>query len=189
MKIWRVDYSDSIYTDASMQNIKWFRGLRYFDGIPLNDRFPKDATLEVRTERIPTDFFRAGVFWIVSAKLRNILEDHGVEAEYFSVRVLDRRANMLNGSWRCFNPLLAVDWFDWSQSKYVVEQTFATKITVVAARQELLNGVPLALAQRTIPDLVAVSDELAATITENGCTGFVFREPHQWTSPADPVLS
>lgn len=189
MKIWCVDYRDSVYTDAAMLDVTQFRGLRYFDGIRLNDRFPKDATLEVRTKRPLTDFFRAGVFWIVSAKLRSILDAHSVEAEYFPVRLLDSKGGMLTGSWWCLNPLLALDWFDWSQSKYVAEQTFASDITLVVARQEVLDGVPLALAQRTIPDLVAVSDGLATAIINNGCTGVVFREPHEWTNPKNPVLS
>jgi hypothetical protein len=41
MKIWCIDYRDSVYTDAAMLDVTQFRGLRYFDGMRLNDRFPK----------------------------------------------------------------------------------------------------------------------------------------------------
>lgn len=187
MKIWCVDYKKSTYTDASMQDVTRFRGLRYFDGVKLGDRFPSDATLEVRTKHYPTDFFRAGVFWFFSTKLRNILESHRVEAEYFPVRLVARKGEAIDGAWWCFNPTLLLNWFDWAQSQYVAEKEFATKIKTIAVKQEVLDGVPLALAERTIPDLIAVSDELAESIAESGCTGIVFRDPDEWHNPVNPV--
>lgn len=189
MRIWCADYRNSTYTDAAMRDVTRFRAMKYFDGATLAGQFPSDASVEVRTKRPPTDFFRAGVFWIVSAKLRQILESHRVEAEYFSVQLVDRRGKPRDGAWWCFNPTLVLDWFDWSRSQYVAEKNFATEIKTITARPEVLDGVPLAVAERTIPDLVAVSDELAAAIAESGCTGVVFREPSEWRNPVDPVNS
>ncbi len=181
MKIWRIDYNDSTYTDALMQNLPLFRGLKFFRGASLKEHFPNNATVEIRTKRSPTDSFRAGSFWIVSTKLRKILETHEVDAEYFPLQVVDKKGNKLEGTWWCFNPKLVVDWFDWSRSKYLFEQGFATEITAVHVNEEVLSGVPLAVAARTIPVLVAVSDGLAAAVVENGCTGIVFCEPHKWS--------
>ncbi len=187
--IWCVDYSDSTYTDAAMQDVTRFRGMKFFRGEKLEGQFPPDATVEVRTNRSPTDSFRAGVFWIISGRLRTILESNDVEAEYFSVRLVDTKGKKFDGSWWCFNPTLVLDWFDWSHSEYVAEQNFATEIKAIRAKSEVLQGVPLAVAERTIPALVVVSDDLAGTIAENHCTGVVFREPNQWKNPVDPLQS
>jgi hypothetical protein len=165
-----------------------FRGIKYFNGISLRERFPQDATVEVRTERPPTDFFRAGVFWIISSKLRSILESHGVEAEYLSVRLVNRSGHSLGGDWWCFDPTVVLDWFDWLQSEYVPEQNFATDIKTVRAKQGVLTDLPLAVAERTIPDLVAVSNGLAASIVHGGCIGVLFRDPQDWQNPVNPVI-
>lgn len=188
MKILCVDYSDSQYTDAKMRNLSRFRGLKLFRGEKLHERFPSNAVIEIRTKRPPTDFFRAGSFWIISEKLRQILESKNVEAEYFSVRLEDRIGNWIDGTWWCFNPILVLNWFDWSRSEFVFEQNFATEIKTVRVKYEVLDGVPLAVAERTIPVLVAVNDELAATINQSGCIGVLFVEPHEWKNPVDPLL-
>lgn len=189
MKIWCQNYNNATYTDAAMQDVTRFRGMRFFNGNRLRDSFPTDATVQVRTKRKPTDYFEAGMFSIISEKLRLILERFDVEAEYFPVRLVHRRGNSLDGSWWCFNPLLVRDWFDWSKSQYVDEQNFATEIRVLVATENVLTGLPLAVSARTIPRLVAVSDALVEEIIDQGCTGVVFREPHEWTDPVNPVQS
>lgn len=187
MKIWCTDYRDRVFTDAAMRDVERYRGLHLFTGAKLAGRFPSDATLDLRSKRYPSDFVRAGVFWIVSSRLRGILDAHGVEAEYFPVTILCRGGERVSGEWYCFNPTVVADWFDRSRAHFVAESGFATDIETIAVRPGVFGAAPLAVAERTIPDLVGVSDAVAASIEAAGCTGVLFRDPEAWRNPTNPL--
>lgn len=187
MKIWCLDYRDQIYTDATMRNVTRYRGMKFFRGIRYAEQFPSDGTVEVKSKRPPTDFFHAGIFWVISSKIRDILEFYNVEAEYFRLRVVDKKGNSFVGEWWCFNPTLVLNWFDRSQSRFVLEQDFATHIESIVINSAVLNDVPLSVAEKTIPVLVCARDDIAKSIVSNKCSGVVFRDPQDWQNPANPV--
>jgi|GEM_PF-3275455 hypothetical protein len=187
MKIWCETFDDKNYTDAKMSDLTKLRGVKLLRGAIGSKAFPSDVYVEIRSSTRPTDFFRAGIFWIISAKLRSLLDSHNVESEYFPVGLRNKRGQELEGNWFCFNPTLILDWFDWSDSRFKMEQNFATEIKKLKSKPDGIGRHPLAVAARTIPVLIALSDELARDIIECGCTGVVFRDIKDWKDPVDPV--
>jgi hypothetical protein len=188
MKIWCQDYRDRVWVDAAMRDVSRFRGLSFCEGERLSDRFPADATVELRTRRSPTDYFSAGVFPFVSAKLRSILEAHQVQAEFLPVVLTRKKGEPIAETWYCFNPLVTSDWFDRTRSVFTPEQRFATKIERVAIDEARCGDEPLVVAENTIPDLIAVRDDLADAILSAGCTGVVFKLAKDWRNPTNPVV-
>lgn len=187
MFIWCTDYNDENYTDAVMQELRRFRGLKLFRGERLKERFPVDATILVQSNKPPTDFFRAGVFWIISDRLRRVLESHEVEGELLPLRLVDKQRSQINGAWWCFNPTLVLDCFDWCNSRYVLEQNFATQINVLRIKDDVIGNKSLVVTERTIPVLVVVGESLAKSIVNAGCTGVVFRKSEDWRNPEHPA--
>jgi hypothetical protein len=185
MKIWCLDYRDRVFTDAAMQDVRRYSGLDLFSGAI--GQFPTNSIIKLKSKRTPTDFFRAGEFWIVSLKLKGILDSRDVEAEYFPVSVINKAGEAVSGAWYCFNPTLILDWFDRSKSKFVAEHGFATHIEAIALNLTALGEVPLAVAAKTLPELVGVRDDVAESIVANGCTGVVFRDSQDWQNPVNPV--
>jgi hypothetical protein len=184
--IWCRDFRDRFYTDAAMRDVTRYRGIAFMSGRSVRDRFPADAIIEIRNKRRPTDFFMAGPYPVVSAKLKSILDRFSVEAEYLHIQIVGRHDPP--GEWFCFNVTKMANCFDRVNSQYTTEQDFATDIERVAINEAVCGTSPLVLAEKTIPRLLVVRDDVAEAITSAGCTGVVFRRPEDWRNPVNPVV-
>lgn len=187
MKIWCSDFRDSIYTDAFLMD-----GLRYsridmMFGHSVQTDFPADASIQVRSKRPPSDFFEAGSFPVVSARIRAILDDHKVVAEYMPVALRDQKGESFTGSWFCFNVTAVADCLDREKSQFTRKGMWATGIKRVAIDENKCSSQPLVLAAKTNPYLLVVQDNLASEIIGAGCSGVVFRDQQNWRNPIDPV--
>ena len=63
--------------------------IRYDSPKPLRKSFPK-LTLQVTTKQAPNDFFTIDLLFIVSDRVKAILEEFEVNAEYHPVKVVYR---------------------------------------------------------------------------------------------------
>jgi hypothetical protein len=188
MKIWCQDFRDRIYTDAIMRDATRFRGIAFMFGRSLTDRFPTDATIEIRSERAPTDFFMAGPFPVVSSRLKGILEEFAVQGEFMPVRLVRRKGDPVIGNWYCFNAVQVCACFDRTRSRFEAEQDYATNIERLAINDSACKSAPLVLAEKTIPHLLVVRDDLANAITSAGCSGVFFETPDVWRNPVNPLV-
>jgi hypothetical protein len=69
---------------------------------------------------------------VVSERLRAILEQFRVAAEFFPVEVISQDGSNLNSRWFCLNVLSVVDCLDWENSRYKLEKNYATQLERVS---------------------------------------------------------
>jgi hypothetical protein len=187
MKIWCRDFRDEFYTDASMRDVTRYRGIAFMLGRRVGDRFPSGAIIDLRSEKPPTDFFMAGAFPVISAKLKSVLDSFSVQGEFLPVKLAASDGDAEGGDWYCFNATDVIDCLDRELSIFTPEKDFATKIKRLIIRDELCDQSPLVLAAKTIPYLIIVRDELSQRIVETGCTGVVFKDACEWRDPVYPA--
>ena len=186
MRIWCEDFRDNVYTDAMMRDMERVPG-GFMLGRSLIDHFPNDATMEIRSKRKPADFFWAGSFPVVSLRLKKLLDEFGVQAEYLRVKLVRRDDSLIPGDWFCFNVIEVADCFDRSQSKFKAEQDYAGDIEHLVINESACRGSPLVLAKKTFPGLWIVRDDVADAIKAAGCDGVLFKRPEDWRDPVNPV--
>jgi hypothetical protein len=170
-----------------MQDLDKFHNIPFMFGDRLMDRFPADATVLIRSNRPPTDYFKAGPFPVLSSRVRAVLDKFAVHAEFLRVSVALRNGDPSPGEWFCFNVLEVVDCLDRAKSQFTQEQNYAIDIGRVAINEEACRAAPLVLAAKTIPELVVVRDDVAEAIQAAGCSGVVLKDPREWTNPVYPV--
>ena len=181
VRIWSHNTRDKNAVDARIKNLRPFHRVPLSSGQSLRGVFPADVVVLVESSHAPTDYFEAGPMKLVSERLKGIFTASRVNGEFFPVE-LQQDAKHLSGFW-CLNVLETVDCLDWSDSKYFAEKGFARKITRLVLRPDAIQDQPLFRIARTIPVLIAVSDDLATKVTETDCTGIALRSPEEWSNP------
>lgn len=181
VKMWRHETTEGSYVDARIKDLRPFRAIPLGAGESLVGRFPGGVSVLVESARGPSDYFTAGPMRLVSDKLKKIFADAEVNAEYFPVSV-QHKAKELAEFW-CLNLLETVDCLDWETSKFLPEKGFARKITKLALQMNAIQNQPLFRIGRTIPVLVAASEDLASKVRQANCSGIVLKSPEEWTNP------
>lgn len=185
MKVWCWD-DRKTRTDAALLEVQRLRGVPLSSGRSLRGRFPGDMVLDIRSRPRPEDFFRAGLAFIVSARMRELFDRFGVEAEYYPLRVRYRRREEPALRYWFANLTCEAECLDWERSAYTLEQGFA--VTILRLVMHPLGGLepPLFYVARTIGSIVCASDRLAEAVTEAGYTGVRMPAPEQWHNPMWP---
>src|SRR5688572_27520434 len=88
-KIWCQSGASGEYTQARIISEEWFESdfCSVFDCKPVTEWFP-NTTLEIISEHPPADFFDPGTMFTVSDRLKSLLEEFSVHAEFFPLHVL-----------------------------------------------------------------------------------------------------
>src|SRR5262249_31160525 len=87
-KIWCQSANE--HTQARIVSEEWFEsGFSVFDFKPARGQF-SDLTLKITSARLPADFFEPGTMFVVSGRLKSVLEEFNVHAEFFPLRIIYR---------------------------------------------------------------------------------------------------
>jgi hypothetical protein len=183
--IWCNDFSDDTYTDASIEDLRQFIAVPLGVGKSIQSVFPAGTRVVIRGSNAPTDYFQAGPMSLVSSRLRSVLDDEGVNAEYIQTPIVSANGDVLSGRFYCFNLLEAVDCFDRAKSDFTPRKGLATRIQRVALRP-LSAEPPVYLAANTSPALVCTREDVAKAIIDAGCSGATFKSASAWRSPMNP---
>lgn len=194
---WRVDPDDEVWTLARLTNYIELceKGLKPNLCVPVPWPFP-ESTLEISTEGQPADFISAGSIFVVSEKLRAILGEFKVPAEYFQLRVMHNGKLYVKRKFYFANILDVVDCFDYERSVYEQTPMGVTGIDTLvlvdskAAGHHLFRVGPIGWAHSPNPKAVGdvfecASEELARRVIASGTTGVYFSRPeHSRIYPA-----
>lgn len=182
-KIWRTEYNDSTYTDAAIEDVGRLVGIPLSGGHRLEGRLPPDLRLRIRGKKRPTDFFMAGPVRVASDRLKAVVERHSSSVEWFQ---LDRSGGSGTNRYYLMNVTATADCLDRAGSEFTDKRGFATKLRRIRLDGSRLPQDELFLIDKTVPAVLVASDELAADVEHEGCTGLLFVEPEQWKDPTLP---
>lgn len=178
-KIWCQDLKDSVYTDAALADVKAFIGIPLSSGRSLAGRFPNCPAIELRSGNSYSDFVKAGPMFLVSDRLKSILESYKSNAEYFEV------GTYTSDTMFFCNLLETVDCLNRIESKFDVEYGAANVSYLVLENIE--NEPPIYRVANTNPLIIAVREDLASSVDLSGITGLVFKSIEEWTNPMFPT--
>lgn len=182
-KIWRKSVSETDHTQAKIISDEWFEsGISVFDCAPLQGPFP-DVVLQVRSGYPPNDFFEPGTLFTVSDRLKSVLCEFNIHAEFFPVRIIYKCKEYFEQTFYFCNILNCVDCFDLSQGEYTFEARSGDvkDIRKLALNEEKILGHDLFRIAKGGEYIVCVSDRVATGIMEARLTGMRFVAPEEWT--------
>lgn len=85
--VWKADFDNEIYyTRGTIRDISVLKEIKLTKGEPISDRNIK-IDIDLIEEYEPADYFHVGSLFIVSSKLKDILETKQVSAEYLPIKL------------------------------------------------------------------------------------------------------
>jgi Immunity protein family (Imm11) len=186
--IWREDTGPGAWTKVDLTNYLELcdLGLELFRCAPFPQGLP-DAKVEVVTPGEPADFFVAGPAWVVSDRMRELLESFRVAAEFIPVRLTWKGRAYQERRFYLVNLLDVVECFDYRRSRYKRTPRGVHEIEELvlddakAAGRHLFTVGPLPSPE---PNPAAVrgvircaSEELATAVLRAGMSGAEFTLP------------
>jgi hypothetical protein len=185
-KIWMSTLSDIEYTEAQILNLDEFikLGIKLMSGEPLSDRFPR-TTVEIQSDHPPADYFNTGGMFVVSDRLKAVLEECDAKAEYFELEILFQGKPYTERRYYFANILDKVDCFDREKGKYQLDDAegfkdYICKIYELRIDENRASGHALFRLAKCWDDIICVSDRLAYKITAMRLTGMNFVPPAEW---------
>ncbi len=175
-KLWRQSSREEYWTSGSPTE---FLNVPWASGVPLTGRFPLSATIEIDTDHEPDDFFRAPLF-VISERIKRILEEFNVFAEYFPLNIVYQGAPYTKREFYFANIIDHVDCFDFAKSVFTYhkkDSSIATGIESLVIDEAKTAGHHLFRIAKVSGVIVCVSDELAASIEAAHVTGVKFLPP------------
>jgi hypothetical protein len=150
----------------------------------LTGRFP-ETTLEIRSRHLPADYFDVGGMFIVSERVKAVLDEFAVPAEYFLLRIMRRSSRPVGQRFYFCNLLDCVAGLDLARGKYTFwkKPGFADhvqKVRKLAIDEPKVASYPLFRLAKCSPNIVCASDQLADRIRELRLTGMRFVVPEEW---------
>jgi hypothetical protein len=186
-KIWvRSDDPDE-YTEAQNLDIKAYAHA-YLEVKPcgsLAGRFPPNTRLELLTDHAPPDFFEVGTLFVVSERLRAVLSEYKVHAEFFPLRVIHEGAEYTERRFYFCNVLNCLECFDLARGKYTFwkKPGFTDHVKAIkklAIDEAKASGHDLFRIAKGGEYIVCASDRVASRVVERRLTGVRFIEPRDW---------
>lgn len=182
MKVWCLDYSQ--YTDAILGGVASMVGVPFSAGVPLAGYFPEHPSLEIRSLKKPGDYFKAGPVHVVSRRLRDLLVEYQVRAEFLDLSTSIRGFGAgRDGQYYLFNLMESVDCLDRSRSVFVDEKGYATDIQSIEIISSSIGDDQMFRVEGTIPSVFLVKEELAREVARNRCVGVKLVPINEWRDP------
>ena len=147
--------------------------------------FPR-TRIEIRPGDELVDYFEIGPLPIVSASLKELLEEFLAKAEFFPVTILRTGKKYTEKSFYFCNILDLVDCLDQERGKYKIitlahlPRPRVNEINKLAIDEAKADGHSLFRIADGGEDLICVSDELAARVKSGGFSGVTFVTPAKW---------
>ena len=178
--VWKADFeNEKTYTRAAIENPKSLSGRKLNSGLPLSGQLP-ELRMEVVTEHPPADYFSAGPLFLVSARMRDLLESKRANVEFHPVVLLRGGREFNAGCYFFANLLDKVDCLDREKSEYKMDGEFIDKIEKLVIDDAMVNSKPLFRLANSYDVITLVSQELADAIIASGMTGVKFIAPEDW---------
>jgi hypothetical protein len=184
-KIWCESLDEREYTEARIVSEGWFDyALSLPPGKPAPGPFP-DTTLEILSDHPPPDFFQRGTLFTVSDRLKSVLEEFRVPAEYFPLRIVYGTEEYTERTFYFCNIVDCLECFDLARGKYTFWKKpgftdRVDKIRKLAIDEEKAAGHDLFRIAKGGEYIVCVSDRVASKIVDRHLTGVRFIEPEDW---------
>jgi len=152
--------------------------------VALADRFPL-TTVEIETDSIPDDYIEAGSLIIVSGRLKVVMEEMGVHAEFIRLRMTRDGKEYTNQEFYFCNILDCVDCFDYKRGvfKFCSKPGFTSEIDSVerlAIDEAKAASHVLFRLGNGLEYIICVSDALAERLKASGYVGMKLVEPEDW---------
>jgi hypothetical protein len=186
--IWRPDANPANFTVAEATNYIWMdaRGFNPFICQPIPPSLPP-LKIDIKSRREPADFFLGGPVMIVSAELRELLEEFDVKVEFAPVKITRFGKRYATKQFFYLNILEVVNCFDYKKSRYTRTPHGVHEIDPLvlskskAAGHHLFRLGPLPTAEpnpKAVRDfIVCASKKLAVRVEDSGLTGVAFTRP------------
>jgi hypothetical protein len=190
--IWRVACCAEEYTESFVENGSHLvddLGMKSLLCVPTPPELPAPILVFTQGKSLP-DFAMSSSFFIVSERLKLLIEQFEVHGEFIRCKVRHEQQIPVTKSYFFFNILDAVECFDFERSAYQMSPHGVDGIDKLVLVDDAANGKHLfrigqmpstRLNDRAmrIP-LVCASDELATAVISAGCTGVRFVLPEHF---------
>jgi hypothetical protein len=178
--VWKADFeNEPTYTRAAIENPKALSGIKLTAGQSLMGRLP-DLRMEITTDLPPADYFSAGPMFIVSERLRKLLNDAGAVAEYFPIALLKNGVELNAGNYFFANLMEKIDCLDREKSIYTMDGEFVDTINKLAIDENKARQSNLFRLANTFDVITIASQRLVDSILAAGITGVKFLRPTDW---------
>ena len=183
-KIWCATLVEKEYTRAQISE-EWFdSGIDNCVCKPVEEPFP-DVTLEIASKYVPADFFQPGTVFTVSDRLKAVLEEFDVRAEFFPLRILYKGKEFTRRTFYYCHIFDCVDCFDFKRGKYTFETNpgfthLVSDIHELAIDEKKAAGHDLFRIAKGGEWIKCVSDRVASRIAEERFTGMRLLNPEDW---------
>ncbi|WP_254510900.1 imm11 family protein [Anatilimnocola floriformis] len=148
------------------------------------DRRSRAGRVEIRSRRLPPDWFCPSGMFVVSQRLKTLLEEWKVLAEFIEIQLVNSKKRPItsDGFFLC-NILDAVDCFDFTRGKSTLYDSPVKRIDrlkkLVIDEKKAASHNLFRLATG-VEALAFASDGLADAIIQRGMTGMRFIRPEDW---------
>lgn len=185
-KIWREASDSEQYTEAQILDME--NHLDAYMAVmgcqSMKGHFP-DTTVKILTDDPPTDYFDSGGMFIVSNRLKSVLEQWKVHCEFFRLHILYRGKDYKEHDFYYCNLLDCVECLDLTHGEYTYwdNPEFADhvdKIKKLAIDEKKAAAYALFRIAKGGEHIVCVNDGLATRIEELHLTGVRFVSPEDW---------
>jgi hypothetical protein len=175
--VWQEDFeNESSYAKVHISNVGELSGVKPTLGKPLGKLPP--ILLEAVSGDPLSDFIYVGPFFIVSERLRRLLDDLNVAAEYHEVEFV--KCKMKKVCYYFANLLEKANCLDFDKSIYTMRGQFVDEIEKLAIDETKVVGKNLVRLDKSLPVVILASRELKDKVENSGISGVFFQKPSEW---------
>ncbi|MGB8808867.1 MAG: DUF1629 domain-containing protein [Acinetobacter calcoaceticus] len=167
------------YTRGTIRDISVLKKIKLTKGEPISDKNIK-IEIDLIEEYEPADYFHVGSLFIVSSKLKDILERKQVSAEYFSIKLYKPNGIPIQTKYFFVNLLKKIDCINKEHSRYTQEKGFIDEIYKLVVDVDKAENEVLFRIDKIFNNIILVHDSLIYLIKSLGCTGVNFINIDDW---------
>lgn len=178
--VWKADfYNEIYYTRGTIRDISVLKKIKLTKGEPISDKNIK-IDIDLFEEYEPADYFHVGSLFIVSSKLKDILERKQVSAEYFLIKLYKPNGIPIQTEYFFVNLLRKIDCINKEHSRYTQEEGFIDEIYKIVVDVDKAKNEVLFRIDKIFNNIILVHDSLSYLIKSLGCTGVNFIKIDDW---------
>jgi hypothetical protein len=156
---------------VSIGNYERTRGVYLIGGPPIAPHLPKDIYFVARDGETPglSDFIPGIGFMLASSRMRSVLQDFGVEAEYIDVPL--RYRGRTSGNYSLVNLTRRIRGVNMNESRIELDEVgIALSAEALALDESKFQGIAMAVLAET--GSVVIESAVSQALASAGCSGF-----------------